>query len=293
MQPLMQPRPAIRALQLSIATAYASTANSGTGSFTISKCAIFYANWKTWAQSFGIQKMCGYEGGYSPDYTGGGQSQVDILRAASKQSAVLSGLTTLNYNNFVGLSGGGFVAEFPSCFQLSGPPAPPGGSVWSVLEDVYQTPNPPHGMQSWHSITNDRAYAPAIVSAAIGLCATDGAMALGRRPWCRPNPASSGVCTMRTGRALVETTFSLDGDGVLSAPPRGGGYVSSTCLPGRGISGPGRPTILPTKPSIWTTASGPGGACANAAGSSAATPMDSASPTLRSRRGCGRPGTPG
>ena len=29
----------------------------------------------------------------------------------------------------------------------------------------------------------------------------------------------------------------MGGDGVLSAPPRGGGYVSSTCLPGRGISG--------------------------------------------------------
>ena len=106
------------ALQLSIATAYAGTANSGSGAFTLSNCAIFYANWKAWAQGFGIQRMCGYEGGYSPDYTGGGQSQVDILRAASKQVVLLSGLTTLNYNNFVSLSGNGFVAEFPSCFQL-------------------------------------------------------------------------------------------------------------------------------------------------------------------------------
>ena len=56
-------------LQLSIATAYASTANSGSGPFTISKCAVLYANWKAWAQRFGIQKMCGYEGGYSPDYS--------------------------------------------------------------------------------------------------------------------------------------------------------------------------------------------------------------------------------
>jgi hypothetical protein len=128
-------------LQLSIATAYVNTCNSGSGPFTISKCATFYANWKAWAQRFRIQGMCGYEGGYSPDYTGGGQSQVDILRAAAKQAPALSGLTTLNYNNFVGLSGGGFVAEFPSCFQLSGPA--PSGNVWSILEDIYQTPNPP------------------------------------------------------------------------------------------------------------------------------------------------------
>ncbi len=132
-------------LQLSIAAAYASTANSGAGPYTISKNAAYYAHWKAWAQRFGIQKMCGYEGGYSPDY--GGVPQVDALRAASKQVASLSGLTTLNYNNFVGLSGGGFVAEFPSCFQLSGPPAP-GGNAWAVLEDVYQTPNPPQ----WNAI---------------------------------------------------------------------------------------------------------------------------------------------
>jgi hypothetical protein len=132
--------------QLSIAAAYLNTANSGSGPYTISKCAIFYANWKAWAWRLGIQRMCGYEGGYSPDYTGGGQSQVDILRAASKQAIALSGLTTLNYNNFVGLSGGGFVAEFPSCFQFSG--SAPSTGAWSVLEDVYQSPNPPQ----WNAI---------------------------------------------------------------------------------------------------------------------------------------------
>ena len=98
-------------------------------------------------------------------------------------------------------------------------------------------------------------------------------------------PASGATSTTKFP-SPQSATRAVGGDGVLSAPPRGGGYVSSTCLPGRGISGPGRPTISPTKPSIWTTASGPGGACANAAGSSAATRMVSASPTLRSRRGC-------
>ena len=84
-------------------------------------------------------------------------------------------------------------------------------------------------------------------------------------------PASGATST--TKFPSPQSATRAGGNGGLSAPPRGGGCVSSTCLPGRGISGPGRPTISPTKPSIWTTASGPGGACANAAGSSAATRM--------------------
>lgn len=129
------------ATQLAIATAYANTTNSGSGPFTISKCAIAYANWKAWALSFGIKRMCGYEGGYSPDYSGGGISTVDKLRSASKQAASLYNFTTLNYNNFVGLTDSNFTAEFPSCFQLSG--SAPSNNVWSVLEDVYQQTNPP------------------------------------------------------------------------------------------------------------------------------------------------------
>ncbi|WP_271605841.1 hypothetical protein [Bradyrhizobium sp. CCBAU 11434] len=128
-------------LQLQIATAYANTANSGTGAFTLYKAASYYANWKAWAKKFGVQKMCGYEGGYSPDYTGGGRTAVDILRAASKQVASVNGFTTQNYNNFVGLTDATFVAEFPSCFQLSG--SAPSNNAWSVLEDVYQTTIPP------------------------------------------------------------------------------------------------------------------------------------------------------
>jgi len=126
-------------LQLSIVADYANAANSGTGPFTLSACAIMYANWKTWAQSFGVMKMCGYEGGYSPDYTG--NPQLDALRAASKKVASLSNLTTINYNNFVSLSGNGFTAEFPSAFQFSG--ASPSNNIWSVLEDIYTNVNPP------------------------------------------------------------------------------------------------------------------------------------------------------
>lgn len=122
-----------------IASAYAATVIGGAGEFTVTNVAKMYANWKLWAKSFGINKMCGYEGGYSPDY--GGSAIVNALRAASKQSPVLSTATTQNYANFIGLTDASFVAEFPSCFQLSGPA--PSSNVWSVLEDIYQTTTPP------------------------------------------------------------------------------------------------------------------------------------------------------
>jgi hypothetical protein len=132
-------------LQISIATTYANTANSGDGAFTLAKCATMYANWKAWALSFKISRMCGYEGGYSPDYTGGGKTPVDQLRAASKNAPSLYDFTIMNYNNFVGLSDKRFVAEFPSCFQLSGRTS--SERIWSVLEDVYAS-NPPQ----WNAI---------------------------------------------------------------------------------------------------------------------------------------------
>jgi len=124
---------------------YVATCNSGAGNFTLAKCATLYANWKTWAQGFSIQKMCGYEGGYSPDYTSLGNSNLDRLRAASKLELSLVAFTATNYNNFVGLTGSGFTAEFPSCFQFAGNINIVGYSqdAWSVLEDIYQTPNSP------------------------------------------------------------------------------------------------------------------------------------------------------
>lgn len=126
-------------IQASIASAYAATTNSGNGTFTVASVASMYANWKTWALSHGVKRMTGYEGGYSPDY--GGSSAVRALRAASKQAPVLETITSLNYKNFVGLTDANFVAEFPSCFMLSG--AAPSDSAWAVLEDIYQATSPP------------------------------------------------------------------------------------------------------------------------------------------------------
>lgn len=66
---------------------------------------------------------------------------LNALRGAGKSAPLLQGYLTANYNNFVGLTGTGFVTEFPSCFQLGGPA--PSNNSWSVLEDIYQTPDPP------------------------------------------------------------------------------------------------------------------------------------------------------
>jgi hypothetical protein len=127
---------------------YVDTLNTGSGFTCLANELLDYTGWKTFAQSFSIQKMCGYEGGYSPDYTGGGASQLDLLRAAGKLVATspgnatgLQGYTAINYGNFVGLTDGTFTAEFPSHFNMGGPA--PSSNAWSVLEDIYQTPNPP------------------------------------------------------------------------------------------------------------------------------------------------------
>jgi hypothetical protein len=139
-------------LQASLAAAYAATANiAGAGGFALSTLASCNSNWKAWAIGFGVYKMCGYEGGYSPDYTG---AQADALRAASKEVQSLTGFTTMNYNSFVGLSNASFVAEFPSCFQLTG--VTPSSNAWSVLEDIYQTPNPPqwNAIVAFNQLTN-------------------------------------------------------------------------------------------------------------------------------------------
>lgn len=98
-----------------------------------------YIDWKAWAVSFGIAKMAPYEGGYSPDLTGGGATAVDVLRTAGKLATGLQGYTygntPSNYANLVAAGG-----EFPSLFLLTG--LYPVTNAWSVLDDIYQ-PDPP------------------------------------------------------------------------------------------------------------------------------------------------------
>ena len=129
----------------------AGLTTSGGSNATVPNVAVYYSNWGIWANGFGIKKMCGYEGGYSPDYAGptDGSTSLDMLRAAGKYEGAVGTALTTTYNDFVGTGTvsypSGFTADFPSCFQLSGDIRKAGYSqnVWSVLENIYQTPDPP------------------------------------------------------------------------------------------------------------------------------------------------------
>lgn len=55
--------------QAAIAAAYTDTLASGNDIINLANLATLYANWKTWAQGFGVNNLTAYEGGYSPDYT--------------------------------------------------------------------------------------------------------------------------------------------------------------------------------------------------------------------------------
>jgi len=113
---------------------YVAGLASGTGWENLSSVASYYNNIAKWAAGLGVKKMCGYEGGYSADYTS--TTQVNALRAASKNALALQDYTTANYKNFIAAGG-----EFPSCFQLGG--GVPSNNSWSVLEDVHQqSPSP-------------------------------------------------------------------------------------------------------------------------------------------------------
>jgi hypothetical protein len=96
--------------------------------------------------------------GFSAYMSGGtatvvsGRNLINALRYASKKHANLTGHTTTNLTNYVGLTDGSFTAEFPSSFLWSGSSfetdiASPGvagdGQVWPVLDpDIYDSNSP-------------------------------------------------------------------------------------------------------------------------------------------------------
>jgi hypothetical protein len=124
---------------------YAASTDTGSHPTNVPNLATLYSNWKAWAQSFGIQKMCGYEGGYSPDLTAGGNSDIDRLKVASKLALSLEASLTQTFNDFVGLTDETFTAEFPSSYFISSNPYRSGYTpqIWSLLDDIYQSPRSP------------------------------------------------------------------------------------------------------------------------------------------------------
>ena len=80
--------------------------------------------------------MMQYEAGYDAAYGAAGTTALDVFRYAAKFVAVMQTYYKNNMDNFVAAGG-----IFPSCYQMSG--KYPSNTCWAVLEDIYQTPNPP------------------------------------------------------------------------------------------------------------------------------------------------------
>jgi hypothetical protein len=114
--------------------------------FNLAQCLQKYQDWKAWALSYGINRMCGYEGGYSCDYISG-QTDRNNLRRASKDVDDLLWHNEDNIRNFLAQTDGSFTAEFPSNF-LPFARSPPNDIMWAILTDIYQTPTPPQ----WTSV---------------------------------------------------------------------------------------------------------------------------------------------
>ncbi len=114
-------------------------------------------NWKAWAQSFGINKMMFYEGGFSPDYNlAGGAintssttfSKINLLRYAAKWVVSSTGFPTgtygmleTNYAYCDSLTDGTFTAEYPSSYYLDG--RYPSNAAWAIWETLHFPIIPP------------------------------------------------------------------------------------------------------------------------------------------------------
>ena len=86
---------------------------------------------QAWAEGYGVMGMTFYEGGWSPDYTGG-QDDLNALKKASRMVPEQVEITRQLYDGLFALG-----CEFPSHYYLSG------GGVWALFDpDVYATPSP-------------------------------------------------------------------------------------------------------------------------------------------------------
>ena len=95
-----------------------------------------------------MNKLCGYEGGYSPDLYSPAGNAINTLRSASSYSDKVGKYNLQSYINFYGLSDGSFTAHFGSNYLMSGTITPDDagviryGSVWMMLQDIYMQPRP-------------------------------------------------------------------------------------------------------------------------------------------------------
>ena len=132
--------------QATIVASYVDTTAVGPHGAALPNLLTKYTNWKAWAIGHGVNFMTAYEGGWSPDLDDHATAQINDLRFASKFSPNLAAYATTNMNNFTGLTGGGFVAAYPSHYYLSRISATQygaskGRAVWSLWDDIYETPS--------------------------------------------------------------------------------------------------------------------------------------------------------
>jgi hypothetical protein len=81
-------------MRASIVKAYIDTLAGSAGAFNLAYNLTNYTNLKAWGSNWGVQKMCGYEGGYSPDYNGTNWSSV--INGASNSSKCVLYLSATN-----------------------------------------------------------------------------------------------------------------------------------------------------------------------------------------------------
>jgi hypothetical protein len=89
--------------------------------------------------------MCGYEGGWSADYTDSLSSALSTFRNACKAAPNLDAYLYMVFQGFIGQSDATFTAEFPSTFYLtdfvSG--GNPTTYVWTLLKGEIDSANTP------------------------------------------------------------------------------------------------------------------------------------------------------
>ncbi len=117
--------------------------NPGGSTFNVAAATAQYAAWKIWAQSFSVSKICGYEGGFSPDYTG--SANANNFRNDCKNTEALAGILAAVFQAFLGLSDDTFTAEFPSTFYIADFTGDGSTTTycWTLLKGELETANTP------------------------------------------------------------------------------------------------------------------------------------------------------
>lgn len=97
----------------------------------------------------GLAYTSGGSAEYYADATTPMSAAMVTLRYQGKNSTALQTVMANNYANLVAISQGQVNGYGPSCFQMGGNTTPysgttiPSSNVWQVLEDIFQTPDPP------------------------------------------------------------------------------------------------------------------------------------------------------